>query len=65
MSIPVAAMHEDIKNGYLSIAENQIEADVAWAHPTAGRDAVRLAYILWNEAGNADLWDEAVAKYRS
>jgi hypothetical protein len=31
----------------------------------AARDAVRLAYILWNEAGNADLWDEARANYRS
>lgn len=65
MSIPVAAMHDDVKNGYLSIAERQIEADAAWTHAVANRDAVRLAYILWNEAGNADLWDEAVATYRS
>jgi hypothetical protein len=65
MSIPVAAMHDDVKSGYLSIAESQIEADAAWTHAVANRDAVRLAYILWNEAGNADLWDEAVAAYRS
>jgi len=65
MSIPVAAMHDDVKDGYLSIAENQIESDSAWTHAVAGRDAVRLAYVLWNEAGNADLWDEAVTKFRS
>ena len=65
MSIPVAAMHDDVKDGYLSIAERQIESDPAWTHATAGRDAVRLAYILWNEAGNADLWEEARANYRS
>tara|TARA_R110000744_G_scaffold300534_2_gene409676 strand:+ start:232 stop:429 length:198 start_codon:yes stop_codon:yes gene_type:complete len=65
MSIPVAAMHDDVKDGYLSIAERQVEADPAWVHPVAARDAVRLAYVLWNEAGNADLWEEARANYRS
>ena len=65
MSIPVSAMHDDVRDGYLSAAERQIESDPAWTHATAGRDAVRLAYILWNEAGNADLWEEARANYRS
>jgi hypothetical protein len=65
MSIPVSAMHTDVKDGFLSTAERQIESDPAWTHGTAGRDAVRLAYILWNEAGNSDLWSEAVSNYRS
>ena len=64
MSIPVSAMHADVRDGYLSQAERQIESDPAWTHGTAGRDAVRLAYVLWNEAGNADLWSEAVTNYR-
>ena len=64
MSIPVAAMHDDVRDGYLSTAERQVESDPAWVHPVANRDAVRLAYILWNEAGNADLWEEARANYR-
>lgn len=49
MSIPVSAMHDDVKDGYLSQAERQIESDPAWTHGTAGRDAVRLAYVLWNK----------------
>jgi hypothetical protein len=65
MSIPVAAMHATVKDGYLSIAESQIEADAGWTHAVAGRDAVRLAYILYQEAGNADLWDAAVTAFRS
>ena len=65
MSIPVSAMHADVKDGYLGAAERQIESDPAWTHATAGRDAVRLAYILWNEAGISDLWSEAVSNYRS
>ena len=65
MSIPVSAMHDDIRDGYLSKAEIQIESDPAWTHAVAGRDAVRLAYILWVEAGNADLWEEARTNYRS
>ena len=65
MSIPVAAMHDEVKNGYLTTAERLIESDSTWTHGVAGRDAVRLAYVLWNEAGNADLWDEAVTKFRS
>jgi|TARA_R110002074_G_scaffold285820_2_gene457543 hypothetical protein len=65
MSIPVSAMHSDVKDGYLGVAEGQIESDPAWTHAEAGRDAVRLAYVLWNEAGNSDLWDEAVSNYRS
>ena len=65
MSIPVSAMHSDVKDGYLGAAEGQIESDPAWTHATAGRDAVRLAYILWNDAGNSDLWNEAVSNYRS
>ena len=65
MSIPVSAMHSDVKDGYLGAAEKQIESDPAWTHATAGRDAVRLAYILWNDAGNCDLWNEAVSNYRS
>ena len=47
MSIPVAAMHDDVKNGYLSTAERLIESDSTWTHGVAGRDAVRLAYVLW------------------
>ena len=43
MSIPVAAMHDDVRDGYLSKAELQIEADPAWTHAVAGRDAGRLA----------------------
>ena len=65
MSIPVASMHDDVREGYLSKAEIQVESDPAWTLPVAGRDAVRLAYILWNEAGNADLWEEARSNYRS
>ena len=64
MSIPVSAMHADVKSGYLKTAEIQIESDPAWTHATAGRDAVRLAYCLWQEAGNSDLWSEAVSNYR-
>ena len=48
----------------MSAAEQMIEADPTYSHAVAKRDAVRLAYILWDEAGNADLWDEAVATYR-
>ena len=55
MSIPVSAMHADVKAGYLKTAEIQIESDPAWTHATAGRDAVRLAYCLWQAAGNSDL----------
>ena len=65
MSIPVSAMHADVKDGYLGAAERQIESDPARTHATAGRDAVRLAYILWKDAGNSDLWSEAVSNYRS
>ena len=65
MSIPVSAMHDDVRDGYLSTAERQIESDPAWTHAVAGRDAVRLAYVLWAEAGNADLWEEARTNYRS
>lgn len=65
MSIPVSAMHETVRDAHMSAAERMIEADPTYSHATAKRDAVRLAYILWNEAGNADLWDEARANYRS
>jgi hypothetical protein len=64
MSIPVSAMHETVKDAHMSAAEQMIEADPTYSHAVANRDAVRLAYILWNEAGNADLWDEAVTNYR-
>ena len=64
MSIPVSAMHANVHDAHMSQAENLIEADDTYAHAVAGRDAVRLAYILWAEAGNSDLWDEAVTKYR-
>ena len=56
MSIPVRAMHNEIANAYLGPAEKMIEADPAYQHEVAGRDSVRLAYILSHEAGNADLW---------
>ncbi len=65
MSIPVSAKHADVKDGYLGAAEGQIESDPACTHGIAGRNDVRLAYILWNEAGNSDLWSEAVSNYRS
>ena len=64
MSIPVSAMHESVRDAEMSAAEQMIEADPTYSHAVAKRDAVRLAYILWDEAGNADLWDEAVATYR-
>ena len=35
-----------------------------WYLDIAGRDAVRLAYIMSAEAGNDDQWDEATAAYR-
>ena len=47
MSIPVSAMHADVKDGYLSQAERQIESDPAWTHGTAGRDA-RSSYLTDN-----------------
>ena len=64
MSIPVEAMHSIVRDDFLGTAERMIEADDGYKHPVAGRDAVRLAYVLSAEAGNADQWDEAVAKYR-
>ena len=65
MSIPVSAMHAAVRDNYLGLAEKQIEADDGYQHPIAGRDAVRLAYVLSEEAGNDDQWDAAVAAYRS
>ena len=64
MSIPVSAMYDDIRDAFLGQAERTIEADDSYEHPIAGRDAVRLAYVLFKEAGNSDLWDEAVANFR-
>tara|TARA_R110002073_G_scaffold26468_1_gene86695 strand:+ start:157 stop:360 length:204 start_codon:yes stop_codon:yes gene_type:complete len=64
MSIPVSAMHEDIRDAFLGVAERQIEASDDYQHPVAGRDAVRLAYILFEEAGNSNLWEEAQSNYR-
>ena len=46
MSIPVSAMHAAVRDNYLGLAEKQIEADDGYQHPIAGRDAVRLAYVL-------------------
>jgi hypothetical protein len=65
MSIPVEAMHATVRDEYLGAAETMIEADDGYKHAVANRDAVRLAYVLSHEAGNADQWDEAVATYRS
>lgn len=59
MSIPVRAMHDEIAAAYLSSAEQQIEVDPLYQHEIAGRDSVRLAYILAHEAGLPDLWEEA------
>jgi hypothetical protein len=63
MSIPVDAMHDDIREALLPTAERIIESDDTYSHPIAGRDAVRLAYILYAEAGNSDLWEEAKADW--
>jgi hypothetical protein len=57
-------MHEDIRDAFLGVAERQIEASDDYQHPVAGRDAVRLAYILFEEAGNSNLWEEAQSNYR-
>ena len=65
MSIPVSAMHDDIRDAMLPVAERQIEADDTFEHPVAGRDAVRLAYVLYQEPGNSDLWNEAVAAWQA
>ena len=65
MSIPVEAMHSIVRDDFLGTAERMIEAVDGYKHPVAGRDAVRLAYVLSAEAGNGDQWDEAVAAYRS
>jgi|TARA_R100001163_G_C4861495_1_gene67524 hypothetical protein len=65
MSIPVSAMHAAVRDNYLGLAEKQIESDDGYQHKIAGRDAVRLAYILSEEAGNDDQWDAAVTAYRS
>ena len=65
MSIPVSAMHADVRNNYLGLAEKQIESSVDYQHPVAGRDAVRLAYVLSEEAGYEDQWAAAVTAYRS
>ena len=32
-------------------------------HRVAGRDSIRLAYVLAHEAGNPDLWEEARANW--
>lgn len=63
MSIPVRAMHNEIANAYLGPAEKMIESDPVYQHEVAGRDSVRLAYILSHEAGNPDLWEEARANW--
>ena len=63
MSIPVRAMHDEIAKDYLGPAETMIEADPLYAHKIAGRDSVRLAYVLAHEAGLPDLWDEARVKW--
>ena len=63
MSIPVRAMHDEIAAAYLSLAEKQIEIDPLYQHEIAGRDSVRLAYVLAAEAGLPDLWDEARVKW--
>ena len=55
MAIPVSAMHSVVKDGYLSAAEDLIEADADYQHDIAKRDAVRLAYELYKEAGNTDI----------
>ncbi len=65
MSIPVEAMHSVVRDDFLGTAERMIEADDGYKHPVAARDAVRLAYVLSHEEGNADQWDAAVAAYRS
>tara|TARA_B100000700_G_scaffold133573_1_gene149203 strand:- start:1656 stop:1895 length:240 start_codon:yes stop_codon:yes gene_type:complete len=59
MSVPIRAMHDEVKENYLGAAEAMIEADEDFHHDVADRDSIRLAYILWAEAGNPDLWDEA------
>tara|TARA_R100001163_G_C4996312_1_gene147067 strand:+ start:181 stop:381 length:201 start_codon:yes stop_codon:yes gene_type:complete len=64
MSIPVEAMHSIVREDFLGAAEKIIEKDDGYKHPVAGRDAVRLAYIMSAEAGNDDQWDEATAAYR-
>ena len=63
MSIPLRAMHAENKDNYLGAAEEMIESDVNFQHEVAGRDSVRLAYVLAHEAGNPDLWEEARANW--
>ncbi len=65
MGIPVSSMHDDIRDARRPVAEKQIEADDKFEHPVAGSDAVRLAYVLYAEAGNFDLWNEAVSNWRA
>jgi len=66
MSIPVRAMHEEVRDNYLGEAERTIKLGPEgddYSHPVAGRDAVRLAYCLFEEAGNGDIWEEAREKW--
>ena len=65
MSIPVEAMHSLVREDFLSAAEKIIEGSDDYTHHIAARDAVRLAYVLSEEAGNAAQWDEAVTIYRT
>jgi len=59
MSIPVRAMHAEVRDNYLSEAEAEVESSLDYSHPIAQRDPVRLAYIKFQEAGNPDIWEEA------
>ena len=63
MSIPLRAMHAEIKDNYLAAAETMIESDGDFQHHIAGRDSIRLAYVLAHDAGNPDLWEEARANW--
>lgn len=56
MSIAVEDMDETVRTQYLSQAESIIEADDEYSHEVAGRDAVRLAYILYQEDTGVDIW---------
>lgn len=59
-------MHEEVRDNYLGEAERMIKLGPEgddFQHEIAGRDAVRLAYVLFNEAGNGDIWEEAREKW--
>jgi len=63
MGIPVRAMHDEVRDNYLSEAEAEVESSDDYSHPIAQRDPVRLAYIKFHEAGNPDIWEEARANW--